>query len=161
MVSGRRPQGAGSEWRTQWRRPGGRCHSLLRLGCCFRRSQRCGILGDLWPFRANRFCPNCLCANRFCANRFCANWMTQSLLKVLFDAPLRLVVMRRLVRLVVRDGNRAVTLAVRPRRGIRIAVAKLALNRDRDILVDRAGVGLLFLDAKFWQQLEDTIRLDL
>ena len=70
--------------------------------------------------------------------------------------------MRRLLGLIIGDRDSAVAFPFGPRRDVRIRAAdKLALDRDRDILVDRAGMGLLLLDAKLGQQLEDTIRLDL
>jgi hypothetical protein len=38
--------------------------------------------------------------------------------------------------------------------------AEPPLNSDCHVLVDRAGVGLLFLNAKLGQQLENLVRLD-
>jgi hypothetical protein len=69
---------------------------------------------------------------------------------------------RRLVWLVVSDRYGAIAIPFGTRRRIRIgAAAKLPLDCDRDILVDGAGVRLLFLDTELRQQLKDTIRLNL
>jgi hypothetical protein len=43
----------------------------------------------------------------------------------------------------------------------RVFMAEPLLDGDRHVLVDRAGVRLLFLDTELRQQLQNSVRLDL
>jgi len=54
-------------------------------------------------------------------------------------------------------------LATSTRGAVRLgnsALAKTMLDRDRYILVDRAGVSLLFVNSEFGQQIQYYVRLD-
>jgi hypothetical protein len=69
---------------------------------------------------------------------------------------------RLAVTLVVMIGtdNRPIAVPARSRARIVVAVEPV-LDDDRDVLVDRARVRLLLLDAKLRQHVEDHVRFDL
>jgi hypothetical protein len=50
-------------------------------------------------------------------------------------------------------------LVISPLIPVGVRVAEVPLDGDGDIFVDRAGVGLLFLNTEFGKQLENLVRL--
>jgi hypothetical protein len=78
----------------------------------------------------------------------------------ILDRQLRFVVFGWFIGL-VGNGNGPVIISLGLRGIIRVRNSELLLDRDRDVLVDRARVSLLFLDAKFGQQFEDPVWFNL
>ena len=72
-----------------------------------------------------------------------------------------LVIGRRLFHRDSRAGSFVPVVLVVVRIRTEDAGSKAALDCQGNILVDRAGVGLFFLNAKLGQQLEDLVGLDL